>query len=171
MYGILANCILDEPIVLNDDDEESESTKSEAGEVDDEVGSIGELDATPRDLTSGLVGDGLDPATQLLFDLTAVHNSNNGAADDKCPLPNVGSASDFDAPPPRDPASELMDDGFDLATQLLLFNPTAVYNSNDSITGGKCPFPNKRERSPSSCGDPTVDLMVLTSEKMVMSLI
>jgi hypothetical protein len=50
-----------------------------------------------------------------------------------------------------------MDDGFDLATQLLLFNPTAVDNGNDSVTSGKCPFPTNRQRSPSSCGDPTLD--------------
>jgi hypothetical protein len=61
----------------------------------------------------------------------------------KCPLPNVGSAGESDAPPPRDTASDLMDDGFDLATQLPLFNPTAVDNSNDSVTGGECPFPTK----------------------------
>lgn len=68
-HGILTHGIPDEPIVLNDDDkesvsEESESTQSEAGEGYHEVGPIGELDATtPHDLTSGLIGDGLDSAT------------------------------------------------------------------------------------------------------------
>jgi hypothetical protein len=156
VHGILTHCILDEPIVLNDD-EESDSTQSEASEGGDEAGFMGQLDATPRDPTNRPIGDDFDLATQLLLsDLIAVHDCNNGAADDRCPPPNVGSAGELDTPP-RDPTSELMDDGSDLATQLPLFNPMAVDNGNGSVTGGECPYPTKRQRSPSSCSDPTPD--------------
>ena len=68
------------------------------------VGSIGELDAAPpRDPTCRLMGDGLDPATQLLLsNLTAVTNGNDGAANDECFLLNVSSMGEPNAPP-RDP--------------------------------------------------------------------
>jgi hypothetical protein len=173
-HGILTHGIPDEPIVLNDDDEESESeesesTRPEAGEGYHEVGPIGELDATtpPHDPTSGLIGDGLDPATQpLLSDRTAINDSNDGVADDECPLPNVGSIGELDAAPPRDPTSQPIDDGFDLATQLLLFHHTdGVANSsnadgndgNNGVIDDECPLLTKRQRSTSSCGGPTLD--------------
>jgi hypothetical protein len=173
-HGILTHSIPDEPIVLNDDDEESEreeseSIQSEAGEGYHEVGPIGELDATtpPHDPTSGLIGGGLGPATQpLLSNRTAINDSNDGVADGECPLPNVGSIGELDAAPPRDPASELIDDGFDLAIQLLLFHHTdGVANSsnadgnngNNGVIDDECPLPTKRQRSTLSCGDPTLD--------------
>lgn len=80
---------------------------------------------------------------------------NDDVADNECPLHNVGSTGELDAAPPRDSASEPMDDRFDPATQLLLF--TAVNNGNDSVTNNKCLLPTKQQRSTSSCGNPILD--------------
>jgi hypothetical protein len=134
--------------MLNDNDndndnEESKSTQSKgtyskASDGCNDVSTIGDLDAAPRDPTRALIGDGLDPATQLLFsNLTAATNGNNGnncAVDEESFLPIVGSIGELDVPP-RDPNSELMANGFDLVSQLLLSNITAASNGNDGNNG------------------------------------
>jgi hypothetical protein len=77
---------------------------------------------------------------------------------------NVGAMGEPNAPP-RDPTSELIGDGFDLASQLLLSNCTNGVangsnsnenNSNNGVIDDKFPL-TKRQRSTSSCGDPTLD--------------
>jgi hypothetical protein len=95
MHGILTYDILDEPIMLNNDNNKSESTQSEgtyskAGDGHHDVSTTDELDATPPDPTYGLMDDRLDLATQLLSNPTAA--------------------------PPRDPTGELIGDGFDIAS-------------------------------------------------------
>jgi hypothetical protein len=132
--------------MLNDDDEESKSTKSEgthseAGDSHHDVGTIDELDAAPpRDPTCGLMDDRLDLIAQhLLSNLTAA--------------------------PPRDPTSELIGDGFDIASQLLLSDCTNCVangsdaggnNDNNSVINDECPL-TKRQRPTSSCGNLTLD--------------
>lgn len=49
--------------------------------------------------------------TQQPSPCTVINDSNDDVADDQCPLPNVGSIGELDATPPRDPTSDLMDDG------------------------------------------------------------
>jgi hypothetical protein len=130
--------------VLNDDDEESDGYH--------EAGSTGEPDAAPPpgDPTSRLIDGRFDPVTQRLHsNRTAANDINDGVTNDECSLPNIGSIGELDAPLPCDPTSELIDDGFNLATQLLLFNRTAANNGSDSIT--------KRQRSTLSCSDPILD--------------
>ena len=77
--------------MLSDDNNESESTWSKAGQSDgDDVGSAEELDGAPRDPTSEPIGDGLNLGTMLLPSTrTAAHsskatndNNNNGIAND-----------------------------------------------------------------------------------------
>ncbi len=105
--GIPAHGNLDEPIVLNDNDEESESTQSEAGNGNHDVDSTGVFDSIPpRDPTSGLVGDGFDSRT-LLSNYTAAddsdaddRNGNNYVTIDECSLhterqKSASSYSDF----------------------------------------------------------------------------
>jgi hypothetical protein len=137
--GILAYGILDDPIELNDDNVESEST----------------LDATtPCDPTRGLIGDKFDFSTQrLLSTCTAVNGSNDGVADDQYPLPNVGDIGELVAALPSDSTCGLISDGFDLATQLLLFNRRAVNDSNDGVANDKCLLSTKRKKSISSCSN------------------
>jgi hypothetical protein len=159
--------------VLNDNDndndnEESKSTQSKgtsskASDGYNDVSTIGDLDAAPPcDPTWALIGDGLDLATQLLLsNLTAASNcndGNNGAANEESFLPIVGSIDESNVPPSRDPTSELMADGFPLASQLLLFNPT------NGVINDECLPLTKRQRSTSSCGDPTLDV-IATDER------
>jgi len=68
--------------------------------------------ALPRHLTCGLIGDELDPATQLLlFNSTAAIISNDGAADDES-FYNVTFVRKPDAPD-CDPNNGLVGNGFD----------------------------------------------------------
>lgn len=125
MYGIRTHSILDEPIVLNDDDEESESnqsegTYSEAGDGYCDVGSIGELDTTfPRGPTCRLIDDGFDLASQLLSDCTNGvtngpnaddNNGNHGVIDYEYPLPTKRKRSTSPCSPTLDGPDELEGD-------------------------------------------------------------
>jgi hypothetical protein len=67
-------------------------------------------------------------------------------------LPIVGSIGEPNTP--RDSTSELMGDGFDLASQLL-FNRIDDYNNG--VINDECPPLTKRQRSTSSCSDPALD--------------
>jgi len=104
---ILAHGIIDEPIVVNDDNDKSKSTQFEHGNGDRDVDPTGEFDGTPpRDPTSGLVGNGFD-SRALLSNCTAADNSdaddcigNNCVTINECSLPteqqkSASSCCDF----------------------------------------------------------------------------
>jgi hypothetical protein len=66
--------------------------------------------------------------------------------------------------PPYNPASTLVDDGFDSGTQLLLSDRTVTDssnanddNGNDGVTTDECSLPTERQRSASSCCDSIFD--------------
>jgi hypothetical protein len=111
------------------------------------------------------MGDGFDLATQLLSNLTAATDSNDGAANDESFF-NVGSVRESDATPPCDPTSKLISDRFDLASQPLLSNYTNsvanssyanVNNSNYGVISNKYPLLTKQQRSSLSYSNPTLN--------------
>jgi hypothetical protein len=143
--------------LLNDNDEGSGSTQS--GDTNSgasggyhDICSTSELDAaSPHDPPCRLISNGIDLAPQLLSNLTAATNSNDGAAGEESFLPIIGSKGEPDTP--HDSTSELIDDGFDLASQLL-FSCSDDYNN--SITNNECLPLTKRHRSTLSCSDPAL---------------
>lgn len=72
---ILAHDILDESIVLNDDDDESENIQFKVGNSDQDVDSTDEFDNSSHDSTSELIGESFDSMI-LVFNYTAADNYN-----------------------------------------------------------------------------------------------
>ena len=106
MCEILAHDILDESIVLNDDDDESESTQSKADNSDQDIDSTDKFDDSFHDSISELIDNDFNSIILIFNYMTAYNfnadecNENNCITIKKCSLlteqqKSVSSCCDF----------------------------------------------------------------------------